>query len=127
MLTMSKVPLMLPNQVVQGEWQAMMRRVREVATLRGASEQVNMFTYSNIVLLKAGSDLQRVEEIVFTNLLFEPSLCYELHDAWEIVGNTRLWWRKSSPWTKSQVHGHWLPEEFKGMWNYRFNNVDADR
>ena len=88
----------LSFHTVQAEWNAMMDRLKEVARVRDHSHTVTAIENGSITLIRKGSDVEKAEEIIFCNLLFNPRSRIEDEETVEIVGEWLWQWRRYSPW-----------------------------
>ena len=89
----------LPYKTLQTEWEAMLARLKEVAHVLDYAAQVDAKQTGYIILDPIGTDLEKAEEIILSNLLFEPRSRIEDGDTIEIAGDWLWSWRRYTPWT----------------------------
>jgi hypothetical protein len=125
---MSQAPV-LPRKAVQDEWDAMMRRIHEVATVLEASTQVDALNYACIIFDPVGSDLAMVEEILLSNLLFHPRTRTEDGRTVEFVGAWLWSWRRYAAWTTEETRmNKWIADKYPGMrvYAYKLESVQVE-
>ena len=89
----------LPHKTLQTEWEAMLARLKEVAHVLDYAAHVDAKQTGYIILDPIGTDLEKAEEIILSNLLFEPRSRIEDGDTIEIAGDWLWSWRRYTPWT----------------------------
>jgi hypothetical protein len=93
----------IPRNVVQKEWEAMMARLKEVATVLEHTTQVDSIMDGYVILDPVGTDLPKAEEILFSNLLFQPHARVENGRTIEITGQWLRAWRRYTSWRTANV------------------------